>query len=243
MFVLLFMTIVIIVMIKTCLPDDDSSSNFYDSRKGNSRYSSYIKSSSPTTSNRTKFSEAKESLINTITQDKNETTNILRKMILESLLKRPIFTIDDLVKLDYLYNDGNLRSDEEADYMEHYFATKDKRENYDSERHKINTIAFWVPFLVVFILFCIIFHDILLTPVSLLFGLIAGLIGMIIGHSINIKKAEEYCISKSDPRVKDEIAKRRTAIIAGISSGVAVGHHAKNTIKDIANVDGWSEIK
>ena len=236
-FILLFFIIVIVVMIKTCFSEDTSSGV-------STGYSSYISSSKPTQkSERDKFKESKEAIVEEIKNDMNETDNILRKKILESLLKRPIFSIDDLVKLDYLYNDGNLRTDEEASYMEHYFATKDKRENYDRERHKVNTIAFMVPFSIIFILCCILFNNIIATPLSLLFGLIAGFIGMIIGYSINIKKAEEYCISPDDPRVKDEIAKRRTAIIAGITSSAIVGNHAKNAIKGVVNVDSWSEMK
>jgi hypothetical protein len=224
-------------MIKTCFTEDTGGNV-------NSGYPSYISSSKPRQqSEQDKFKESKDALVEEIKNDMNETDNILRKKILESLLKRPIFSIDDLVKLDYLYNDGNLRTDEEASYMEHYFATKNKRENYDHERHKINTIAFMVPFSIIFILCCVWFNNIIATPLSLLFGLIAGFIGMIVGYSINIKKAEEYCISPNDPRVKDEIAKRRTAIIAGITSGTIVGNHAKNTVKGVTNVDGWSEMK
>ena len=239
LFILLFFVVVIVIMIRTCFPKDDYSYN-----KNNSRYQSYISSASPMhCPDNKEFEQERDRLVEEIRQDMNETDNILRKKILESLLRRPLFVIDDLVKLDYLYNDGNLRSDEEADYMEHYFATKDKRENFDHERHKVNTIAFLVPFLTVFVLCCIIFDNVITTPLSLLFGLIAGFIGMIIGYSINIKKAEEYCISKNDPRVQDEIAKRRTAIIAGMTSGSIVGHHAKKTVKDVTNVNSWSKMK
>ena len=68
-----------------------------------------------------KFISAKENLTNNILSDLKNTEDLIRKKVLEALLKRKVENIDDYVKLDYLYNDGKLRSTEEVDYMERYF--------------------------------------------------------------------------------------------------------------------------
>ena len=238
-FVLLFLICSIILVFKTCSPEDNITYS--------SSYNSYIKSSQKFEEPSKLFQKAKKELLETIKEDLDNSENILRKKVLESLLRRPILDEDDLVKLDFLYNDGNLRNDEEASYMERYFNTKRKRENFNEERHKVNTIAFIVPFTTVTIIMCIVISKSFFFPLYLIIalvpGLVAGLIGSIIGYSTNIRNAKEYCISDDDPRLKEEILKRKAAIAAGITSSIIIGHHAKKDLKELTNVESWSEMK
>lgn len=191
-----------------------------------------------------KFISAKENLTNNILSDLKNTEDLIRKKVLEALLKRKVENIDDYVKLDYLYNDGKLRSNEEVDYMERYFKYQKERENYSEECKKVNLFAYLLPFVFVFIITCVAVNDIVMGPVvGLLFGLIAALIGTSVGHSINIDNAEEYGINKNDPRVVKEINKRRAAIAAIIGVTITTAHHTKNAVKDVINVDSWKEMK
>lgn len=190
------------------------------------------------------FLGAKDNLIKSIITDMNKTDDLIRKKVLEALLKRKVETIDDYIQLDYLYNDGKLRSSEEADYMERYFKYQNERNNYDKERHKINTLSFVIPFLSIFFITCAATNNIIFgIPLGLLFGLSGALIGMSIGYSINIKKANEYGMPHNDPRVVQEINKRRASILAIIGVTITTAHHTKNAVKDVINVESWKEMK
>lgn len=193
---------------------------------------------------RQQFVSAKDYLISVIYEDFEKTEDIIRKKVIEKLFDIKIETIDDLAKLDLLYNDGKLRSNEEADCIERFFRYQKEREQYDEKRHKVNAYSFLIPFISVFVITCLLVRDIFAGPLlGLTFGLIASLIGMFIGHDSNIKDAEEYGIPKDDPRVIDEILKRRASIAALVGTAVIAGHHSKKAVKDFVNVDGWEEMK
>lgn len=190
------------------------------------------------------FNQVKEYLFSVIYEDWDKTEDIIRKKVLENLLERKIETIDDLAKLDFLYNDGKLRTNEEADYIERFFKYQKERENFDQHCHKVNVYSFLIPFFCVFIITCLFAQDIIFGPLlGLTFGLFASLIGAYIGHDSNIQDAEEYCVPNDNPRLRNEILNKKAAIMAIISSSVVTGHHIKKAIKDIANVDGWKEMK
>lgn len=118
--------------------------------------------------------------------------------------------------------------------------------SYNTERHFVNTVAFCVPFTITFIACVIPLYKALWyigIPIAIIPSGIIGIIGSIIGHTINIHRAEYYELEKDDEQVEDERLKRKISIASGVVAAVSIGNNAKNAIKDIENVDGWKEMK
>lgn len=190
------------------------------------------------------FEEGKKLLLETIENDRKSTSDVKRQGFLYELSQRKINTVEDLVELDYLYNNGKLRSYEEVSFRNSYLSTEDNRNNYDQIRHKRNIKYFLIPFFVSSTISIIVLHKFPLWPLlSPTIGLIAAFIGCIKGYDKNIKKAHEYYIPDNDPRVEDEKLKKKIAIAAGITSGITITKHAKKSVKSITNVDSWKEMK
>ena len=74
-------------------------------------------------------------------------------------------------------------------------------------------------------------------------SLFFGLIGLAIGSSINIARAENCKIPHNDPRVLSERAKRTAAVTGAVASAVGTVHCIKSAAKDIGNPEGWKEMK
>ena len=159
-------------------------------------------------------------------------------------------TKEDLEDKVFLFNDGLLQSDEIHNYvMNKRFVINNNLEvDYNKQRHKINTIAFLLPFFTT--LFGIVFgikenkgFEIIVLPIALIPALIAGLIGYAIGNTINIDNAKTLGLPDDDPRVADEKLKR-AATIASIGISVySTGKAMKDMTKDIADVDNWKVMK
>lgn len=124
--------------------------------------------------------------------------------------------------------------------------TKYKGTDYDKERHCRNTIYFLIPFIVVFGLSIKPLWDewlIVAIPFALILSLLASMVGMLIGYTVNISRAKSYDIPNNDPRVQNERNKRTGGIIATITSLFCIGHHVKKNVKELADVDSWKEMK
>lgn len=185
--------------------------------------------------------EGRELLRKEISKDRDSSTDQNRIKKLNELLTIPIRTLDELEYVDFLYDNGKLRYESE---IKEWNSVKNAMSNFDEIRHKNNRRAFLIPLIVVFIISQFIIRDIIIGPVlGLVFGLIAAIIGSIISYTKNIELAKRLHIPDNDPRVQDEVNKKRGAIIAGIGSAVIIGNHAKKKLKEITNVDGWSEMK
>ena len=159
--------------------------------------------------------------------------------------------VNDENSLDYklwLFNAGDLRTNEEVFEYKYHLECMKHQKNFNKERHLINFAAFFIPFVIVFSL---VFFSVktfrhlwfMGIPISLIPALFAGIIGSIIGYSINISNAKGYGLSDNDPRVQSERLKRKVAIASGAVSAVATTRHTKQAIKDFANVDSWKEFK
>lgn len=167
-----------------------------------------------------------------------------KKRIIDNALSRGVKNRKDYKRLLFIYNIGDLRTQEEIDEYDYLH----NREEYDSKRHVVNTFAFLIPFAAVFLLIFFGVDDFrelwfIGIPVALCGGLAAGIVGAIVGYSINISLADDYGLSENDPLVRNEKNKRTVAIIAGITSAVSIGKHTKKSVKDVANVDSWKEMK
>lgn len=191
-----------------------------------------------------KFIDDKTELLSMIKNNIKETDDIVRKKVLQELLKHPICNQADLDRLTYIYNSGDLRSNEEVLEYDKFVATEDKRKNYDAERHTVNIVCAVLPTIFGLVLgFVVCKMPIMNILISIILGSLFGFIGVMVGYKINIKHAEDYCISKDDPRLLDEKRKRAVGIAAGAISGVAISKHAKQAAKDFLNVDSWKELK
>ena len=118
---------------------------------------------------RDNFQRKKEDLKNRIKKDRDETEDFIRKRVLDGILSRGAYTEADFNRMKFMYNDGKLRSNEEVSNYDRHQSYATERKNYASECRRNNAIGFWIPFLIVFIIFCFIFNDIIFLPVSLLF--------------------------------------------------------------------------
>lgn len=187
---------------------------------------------------------AAESLKEIIRDDMENTSDTIRKKILYNLCRRIIETKDDLQEVDFIYNNGKLRSNEEVEYYKKWKANEENRNNFNDERHTRNVLCFILPFFITFILICACLGDFALgAPIALVIALFTAMIGSIIGNSINISKAKEYCIDDDDPRLQSEKIKLDIGITSTILTGYSIGRHTKQSGKDLLNVDSWKEMK
>lgn len=194
------------------------------------------------------FMFEKERLIALIKADAECSEDLLRRKVLEELLRKKIENIDDLDYVEFLYNDGNLRTNEEVKDVETRIKYADHIKDYDTERHTVNFIAFFIPFFstLAIVLFC--FNKktsitVVEFVISLVPAFIVGMIGMLIGYSTNIKNAKKYGIPDNDPRVQKEKLKQKVGVASSIAAGVSMTKSTKKAIKDISNVDSWDKMK
>jgi len=117
---------------------------------------------------------------------------------------------------------------------------------YDEERHITNTLSFFIPSITVFV-FCVkpLYSGlwILGIPIAIIPALFAGMLGMLIGNSINLSRSEHYNLSNEDASVNDEKLKQKSGIAAILLSSFSLFKNTKKAIKNIKNVDGWKEMK
>lgn len=179
--------------------------------------------------------------------DYNE-VNVYMIQELQKLLNIPIKCYSDLEYVTWLFNNGDLRTEEEIKELE-----EDEYNNWylssgEYERDCFNnkTLFGWGGFLIVFPIVLLKLWDSLLIfaiPIALLAGLTTSLIGMTIATHINIKKAINHNVPINHPRFQHDRTEMDIAKAGTIASIVHIGHKTKNSIKDFTNVDSWKELK
>lgn len=188
------------------------------------------------------FEEKCKELKNRIQKDRDETEDYVRKRVLDKILSKDIFTENDYERIKFMYNDGKLRSNREVYHYDIYQSFSDERKNYAKECKRNNIVLFWIPFLIVFFIFCCILHNVFLLPIALLFGLIAGFIGMMCSYKTNIDNAKTYGISPDNPTLQSEKAKFRSSVIGGTIAAGFMIHNTKKNTKELMDVDSWKNI-
>lgn len=188
------------------------------------------------------FKRRKENLRNKILIDRNSTDDYVRKKVLTELLNIPIIIEADYERVDFMYNNGRLKTNEEVHSYDLIHTYQTRKQKYDKSRHKTNALAFWLPFLPTLIIFCLIFNDIMFFPVALLFALIAGYIGMMIGYKTNVNNAKNFELPADDPSVIDEKRKFTSSVVGGAVAAGSIIHNTKKAVKDVTNVDSWKEF-
>ena len=171
-----------------------------------------------------------------------------RLQLFDDILNIEVKNESDLQRIVFLFNNGKLRTKEEIEEYNEYMRWEDHRKNFDAERHKINVLAFFIPFISVFCLVLFGVKDFIElwfigVPVSLCVALFAGWIGMMAGYSINISNAKVYGLDDDNPSVMKEKVKRGVGFASGGAAGVSMYRNLKKNFKDITNVDGWKEMK
>ena len=192
------------------------------------------------------FLNKNKELNNNIEITINNCNDIVIKKVLESILEITPETEEALDTKIWLFNNGKLRTNEEVNSHEKEIYNAKHREVYDAERHLITFLSCIISFILTFVISALALPadlDELRFVIAAWLGLIGGLIGSAIGHTINIANAEDYGLPLSHPSVeKERIA--RGIDIAGVAIGSASAiKNAKNAAKDITNVDGWKEFK
>ena len=199
--------------------------------------------------------EKSEKLNESIKKAMKEETHPSIKQLLKTMLETEVVDDVSYEEKKWLFNNGKLRILSEIEQHEHELKEKyyhDHPEAFDSECKKVNAAACWLPFIFGFLL-CLGqctqsnggsingAEAIFIIPLCLIVALIFGLIGMGFGHKANLEKAKQYNINNE--RTAYERRELGLCKVAGIASAVDIMHHAKNTVKDIANVDSWKEMK
>lgn len=122
----------------------------------------------------------------------------------------------------------------------------DSKLTFEEECHETNVVAFWFPFLISLFITGAWFSmeaSILGLPLALFVSLFVGMIGMSVGHSVNIERAKDQGISDDDPTVQHEkLEKAMGTVLTTLTLADLLGK-TKSSAKDVANVDGWKKMK
>lgn len=173
--------------------------------------------------------------------DYENSSDVNKKAYLYYLLRIDITDERKFQRVIFAYNDGNLRSYEELAIYDkqhkHYFIFS----HFNIIRHLINLFFILTPFGIM-MKKTLKVDNILLIPFGLLLSLILAYIGSLIGCTININLADSCGIAETDGMVAKEKFKRKVGIYSGIFSFFSISHHAKKSIKDIADVDSWKKF-
>lgn len=181
-----------------------------------------------------------------IKEDFDNCNDPVKKKVYQALLESKIENPMDYDKVFFLYNNGKLRSSKAVEAYNRSIKNATQQENYNFDRHVINFTCFIISFSVTFFIsYNFAFKELFFwrIPFSLMPSLFFGLIGLAIGSSINIARAENCKIPHNDPRVLSERAKRTAAVTGAVASAVGTVHCIKSAAKDIGNPDGWKEMK
>lgn len=194
--------------------------------------------------NKYDFDKLKDEIICILKTDLCSRTNVSEKSFVNYLLNEKISNYDELNRIIFAYNDGDLRSYEELNNYDnkkkHWFLYK----NYNFVRHLINTACLLVPFgLMLNKTLKMSKNNILLFPIGLTLSLFVSYICGMFGYTLNIGLASYCGIAEDDPKVCSERIKRKLGIFAGAVGGISTIKHTKKNIKDITNVDSWKEMK
>lgn len=168
---------------------------------------------------------------------------------LQTIAQLPMTTVEELKYALFRFNEGSFRTPEE---LEWYQKRREGLKLLKSGKFKkqcfiISTVSFFVPFLgfaafLFFEVFDGIQGDMFLTiPISLFFGLFAGFIGIVLGHSINIERAERYQMPEHHPDVKNEINKQHISGFALLGVTTSLLSNSKKYIKNISNPNKWEK--
>lgn len=167
------------------------------------------------------------------------------------LLSVPITNEDDLREVEWLFNCGELRTNEEV--AQRKKEAEDTQYvnsgQYEADCFIRKTAGGFVGF--VFGLLLGLRATGVKDGVSIFIGgwigtflgLLFSIIGMAIASGINVSSAKEHNVPANHPRYQHD---RRELAIAGVSGVVAagsIGRHTSKAVKDLMNVDGWKEMK
>ena len=119
---------------------------------------------------------------------------------------------------------------------------KTKEEEFEISRHIINTFSFWIPAIIIYLILIIVVKGIGYF-IPILPSAFAGMIGLIIGNSINISNADSLELPEDSPLVENEKLKRNIGVLSIFTSCFSMYRRTKQNIKDVANVDSWKEMK
>ena len=190
------------------------------------------------------FNEQKTDLIELLKYDMQNREDLHEKMFINYLLNQKIENTDDLKRILFAYNEGNLISYEDLYLYDKQTKHKSLIRNYNAIRHIVNTMFTLVPMsIIIYETVQISKKNIVLFPLGIMFALIAAIFFSIAGNSFNIGLAHICGIPDSDERVQSERLKRKVGIASGIISTFSIGKNIKNGLKDIADVDSWKEMK
>ena len=116
--------------------------------------------------------------------------------------------------------------------------------HFENRKILVNVLSGLIPFTVGFI---VVIHKCPIPYIRIMLGALTGgvlsLIGMLVGRSINISKAEDLGLNKDEPSVIQERTELKIGIVSTVAAGASIVHNTKQAVKDITDVDSWKEFK
>ena len=167
---------------------------------------------------------------------------------LTKLLKMDIKTKQDFEYVDWLFNDGLLRTEDEIkarqkfEYNTKYLNSGQYAEDCFINKTVYGTFGFFLPFTLSLLIFWKKLGFLSFIPATFI-GLFLSIVGMVIATEQNITRAKEHDVPINHPRLQHDLNERNIAKAAGIISAISIGKHTKKAIKDVTNVDSWKEFK
>lgn len=173
---------------------------------------------------------------------------------METLLNVRITTPELLEYNEWLFNYGNLRTDEEIaqrnkEVHDDYYVRSGQ---FGKDCAKTSFAAYAVPFVIGFVIpvawCCSEFKDFGFGVfMGFLPGIIVGsffaLIGGAIGHSMNVSAGKALSTPAAAPVIRDQQIKRGAAITGAVVGATSAYRNTKRAVKDLTNVDGWKQMK
>lgn len=190
------------------------------------------------------FNEQKADLIELLKYDMQNRGDLHEKMFINYLLNQTIENEEDLQRIIFAYNEGNLISYKELEIYDKQSKHKFLVRNFDIVRHIVNIIFLFCPSgFILYKTIKISQENIVLFPLGIMLSLAAGIFFGIAGNSFNIGLAKSCGLLDSDERVQAEITKKKIGIASGVISTISIGRNIKNGLKEISDVDSWKEMK
>jgi len=181
--------------------------------------------------------------------------NLFMTNEMKKLLTVQISTEEELDYTEWLFNDGNLRTNEEIRQRQQslentkYVLSGDLKSDCAKRTYFFSLIPFFITCgIIVLWFYRASYHNwgpalFFGLPVGIVVGGFVGLIGSAIAHNINSSAAKNLNVPEADYITRLEKVKMGVSIGAAVGAAAHTVSHAKKSVKDITNVDVWKEIK
>lgn len=170
------------------------------------------------------------------------------------ILKMNIATDRDLEYAEWLFNNGDLRAEQEKNQRTKtlndidYVLSGGLQRDCAKRTYSLSIAMFFIGFGLILLLIRRVATSwaetfIIGGILGLIIGGLLGLIGSVVAHAQNASKAKSIDLPEAERIAMTEKIKMGVSIGAASIAAAAISRHAYKAGKDVANVDGWKEMK